>query len=128
MKRLVGSLFLVSGLLVSGAAQATYYAIHLSGMCSKDWGATSCSSSNNCSPGAANSDSGQGGTKALGPNFAYPINAFVDQQQASLSTASTQFKNNYLNVYCTGSNHCAIYDYSAGDLIVGYTFNHSTTY
>src|SRR5947207_2000659 len=67
MKRLVGSLVLVSGLLAAGVAQATNYAIHLGGMCSKNWGATSFSS-NLTESNARNSyvhDAGYNGTTVI---------------------------------------------------------------
>jgi hypothetical protein len=121
MRRSIGSVALVAALLLPVSAFANTYIIHLSGMCSKDWtGASgltiggSGSSSNGGVKGLANA---WGGTM---------INAQVDQTQGSLSVASSQLVS-ILNTYCTGSNSCWIYNYSAGDLVLGYTFAHSAT-
>lgn len=101
-------------------AYATNYMIHLSGMCSKDWTGAS-----GLTPGGTGSSS-NGGIKNMGVFSGWTtINAGVDQTQGSLSVASSQLKS-ILDTYCTGSNNCWIMNYSAGDLVLGYTFAHSS--
>ncbi len=102
-------------------AFATVYNIHLSGMCSKDW-----TGGSGLTPGGSGSSS-NGGTKLLAQWAGETsINAVVDQTQGSLSAASSQLAAIF-NTYCTGSNSCWLYNYSAGDLVTGYTFAHSAT-
>ena len=122
MRRTLGIVALAAALFTSGTAFATTYIIHLSGMCSKDW-----SGSSGLTPGGSGSSS-NGGVKSFANNWAgtVNVNAQVDQTQGSLSVASSQLVN-ILNTYCTGSNSCWIYNYSAGDLVLGYTFAHSPT-
>src|ERR1700742_2868583 len=108
-------------LLMPLDAFAGTYIIHLSGMCSKDW-----TGGSGLTPGGSGSSS-NGGTKGLANAWSGTmINAVVDQTQGSLSVASSQLAN-ILNSYCTGSNSCWIYNYSAGDLVLGYTFDHTST-
>jgi hypothetical protein len=100
-------------------AFAAAYMIHLSGMCSKDW-----TGSSGLTPGGAGSSS-NGGIKNMGYFSGWTsLNAGVDQTQGSLSVASSQLKS-ILDTYCLGSNTCWIFNYSAGDLVLGYTFAHS---
>jgi hypothetical protein len=116
-----GTAFFAAVLLMSTTAFANTYIIHLSGMCSKDW-----TGGSGLTPGGPGSSS-NGGIKGLANAWAGTmINAQVDQTQGSLSVASSQLVG-ILNTYCTGSNSCWIYNYSAGDLVLGYTFAHSAT-
>jgi hypothetical protein len=121
-RRMLASLALTAALLTPWSAFAATYVIHLGGMCSKDF-----TGANGLTPGGAGSSS-QGGTKMLANAWTGTmVNAAVDQTQGSLSYASSQLSG-ILNSYCAGSNSCWIYNYSAGDLVLGYTLAHSSTY
>ncbi len=121
MRRTLGLMVLAVGFLIPMTAGATSYNIHLAGMCSKDW-----TGSSGLTPGGSGSSS-NGGIKGLANAWAaVSVNAVVDQTQGSLSVASSQLKS-ILDTYCTAPNNCYIYNYSAGDLVLGYTFAHSPT-
>ena len=99
-------------LLSVRVAHATNYVLHVSGMCSTRWLGD---------PGGPGGGS-NGGTPTLASYTSWQsVEAFVDQTN-SLSTAASQFKS-YLDTYCTGSNSCWIYSYSAGDAVAAYVFD-----
>jgi hypothetical protein len=110
--RIVGSVVVAAALMLPAKANATNYIVHLSGACSTRW---------NGPPGGSGGGS-NGGTPSLAAYSAWSsVEAFVDQT-SSLSAAASQFKG-VLDTYCTGSNYCYIYNYSAGDAVAGYVFD-----
>lgn len=78
---------------------AAKYILHLNGMCSQQW---------------ADSDS----RLANAPGY-ISVNCVVNNT-VSIANSASQFRTKYLDVYCTGSNWCYIFNYSMGDAIVGY--------
>jgi hypothetical protein len=90
-------------LATGGVARATIYNLHVGGMCS------------------TNFNDGKGGTGIGNWANEEEINVYIDQR-GSVSSAASSFKTSYLDVYCVGSNWCYIYNYSAGDVVLGYLF------
>jgi len=101
MKRFAIVLLLVAGFMfVAQAGFSTTYILHLNGMCSTKWVDSSSS--------------------RLAVKSGYvSIDCQVDNR-TTISYSASQFKSNYLDVYCKGSNWCYIVNYSAGDVIMGY--------
>ncbi len=100
MRKLLG--LMVIAILCAGATEAfsANYILHLGGMCSKQWVEGS-------------------GVRVSNASGYTSVNCVVDST-VSIAYSASQFKANYLDVYCTGSNWCYIVNYSAGDAIMGY--------
>lgn len=91
-------------LFAASTAFSATYVLHLSGMCSTHWM--------------------DGKSKGTAPRLAnaagyISINCYVDNR-STIAFSASQFKTNYLDVYCKNSNWCYIVNYSAGDVIMGY--------
>jgi len=80
------------------AASAAVYAIHMGGLCSTQFAG------------------GKGGGSAQPIGSAIAIDAQVNQTRDH-GTAVQQFKQNYLDTYCTGNNFCYLYVYSNGGAV-----------
>jgi len=102
MKKLFTLLALITVIFsVTSLTAATYY-LHQAGNCSTEWG------------------------DALGNwSNATSINCETDLR-SSVTAAAQEFKNEYLEQYCTGDNWCYILNYSAGDAVVGYALANAT--
>jgi len=100
MKVLVGFVIILTITLVSSQVFAATYILHLNGMCSQQW--------------LDNSST----RLAQAPGY-ISVNCVVNNT-VSIANSASQFRINYLDVYCKGSNWCYIVNYSMGDAIVGY--------
>ena len=110
MKKILYLLVFTISLALAGSSLfAATYALHQGGMCSSHW------------------LDGKKGNATLGQwNNVTSINCYVNMKD-SIAAASQEFKTNYLNQYCTGNNWCYIFNYSAGDVLVGYTLANNST-
>jgi hypothetical protein len=105
MKRFAFLILFIAGFMfVASAGFSTTYVLHLNGMCSTHW----------------LDGKSKGGVSRLANAPGYvSVNCYVDNNN-TIAYSASQFKTNYLDVYCKGSNWCYIVNYSAGDAIVGY--------
>jgi hypothetical protein len=107
MKRMTSQLVVGAAAMLTwfspGIARATVYNLHLGGMCSTHF------------------NDGKGGSGIGTWSGETSINAYVDQR-STVSSAANSFKTSYLDVYCGAGNTCYIYNYSAGDNVMGYLF------
>ena len=104
MKRFAFLILLIGFMFVASAGFSTTYVLHLNGMCSTHW----------------LDGKSKGGESRLANAPGYvSVNCYVDNNN-TIAYSASQFKTNYLDVYCKGSNWCYIVNYSAGDAITGY--------
>ncbi len=104
MKKVLIGLAFCLMIAATTQAFAANYILHLNGQCSTHW----------VDPNA------KGGASRLATASGYTsVDCYVDNT-VGVAYSANQFKANYLDVYCTGSNWCYIANYSAGDAIVGY--------
>lgn len=102
MKKLLKLAGIITILLSALNLSAATYYLHQAGNCSTNWGDALGVWSNGTS-----------------------ISCEVDLRY-SVTDAAQEFKNEYLETYCTGNNWCYILNYSAGDAVVGYALATAT--
>ena len=100
MNRSLTAITMLAGLMaLPSVASATTYNIHLGGMCSTRF------------------EGGKGGGSLETGIAGTPIEAFIDQR-SDHHAAAVEFKNEILDVYCTGNDTCRLLGYSNGGAVI----------
>jgi len=100
MRQLITTaVFLIAASLVPASAHAADYLIYVGGMCSTGW----------------QGGKGNGYVRDM-PNL-IEKEAFIDQRYDT-DAATRQFRDEYLDVFCTGNNTCRLMGYSNGGAVI----------